>query len=406
LTILASLLMTLTKVCGEMKSALTTTHATLPFGGINVVFFGDQHQFPPVRNPSGALYCRTNKTDRAAVGHSIYEQFQTVVTLTEQMRMRDPRWMELLNRARDGDCDEEDITILNEMVLTDPRCSKPDFSCAPWNNAVLVTPRHSARVRWNDAAVHKHCQDSGNILYVCNAEDTVGSSNREPTMKERFQVAGMTETHTGKLPHRLALAVGMKAMVVLNIATEADLANGARGEITDIVLDPREPSLQITDGNETSLKYPPAMILFKPYHCTFQPLDNLNSGLIPIFPSEAKFNVGRNSEKRRVTRRQPAITAAYAFTDYRSQGQTIEHVIVDLGKPPGGGLTGFNAYVALSRSRGRDTVRLLREFDTQMFTQHPCDDLRVEDERLQLLTELTKLKFEKGMYHFSSTTIG
>ena len=32
----------------------------------------------------------------------------------------------------------------------------------------------------------------------------------------------------------------MKAMETMNIATEADLENGTRGEIIDIVLDPRE----------------------------------------------------------------------------------------------------------------------------------------------------------------------
>ncbi|KAF8572721.1 hypothetical protein K439DRAFT_1292206, partial [Ramaria rubella] len=54
------------------------------------------------------------------------------------------------------------------------------------------------------------------------------------------------------------------------------------------------------------------------------------------------------------------LTAAYAFTDYRSQGQTILHVIVDIGTPPSGGkLSMLNLYVALSRSSGQETVRLL-----------------------------------------------
>ncbi|KAH9008705.1 hypothetical protein EDB84DRAFT_1281004, partial [Lactarius hengduanensis] len=46
-------------------------------------------------------------------------------------------------------------------------------------------------------------------------------------------------------------------------------------------------------------------------------------------------------------------TTAYTFTDYKSQGQTLECVIVDIAKPPSGSLTAFNAYIALSRSRGR-----------------------------------------------------
>jgi hypothetical protein len=34
----------------------------------------------------------------------------------------------------------------------------------------------------------------------------------------------------------------------------------------------------------------------------------------------------------------------------------IEYVIVDLGKPAFGELTAFKAYMALSRSRGHDTI--------------------------------------------------
>ncbi|KIN92634.1 hypothetical protein M404DRAFT_114797, partial [Pisolithus tinctorius Marx 270] len=86
---------------------------------------------------------------------------------------------------------------------------------------------------------------------------------------------------------------------------------------------------------------------------------------------------------------------AYAFTDYRSQAQTIEHCIVDIGTPPSGGLTPFNAYVALSRSRGRDTIRLLCDFDEKIFTQHPSEYLRLEDQRLAGLDRKTMLDWER-----------
>ncbi|KAF8893443.1 hypothetical protein BD779DRAFT_1620513, partial [Infundibulicybe gibba] len=53
-------------------------------------------------------------------------------------------------------------------------------------------------------------------------------------------------------------------------------------------------------------------------------------------------------KRHQIHRRQLAITPAYAFTDYKSQGQTIKHVIVDLADPPSGKLSPFSAYVALS----------------------------------------------------------
>ena len=37
--------------------------------------------------------------------------------------------------------------------------------------------------------------------------------------------------------------------------------------------------------------------------------------------------------------------AAYAFTDFRSQGQTINQVIIDIAPPPRGTLSLFNLYV-------------------------------------------------------------
>ncbi|KAI6116454.1 hypothetical protein F5141DRAFT_985419, partial [Pisolithus sp. B1] len=52
------------------------------------------------------------------------------------------------------------------------------------------------------------------------------------------------------------------------------------------------------------------------------------------------------------------ITTAYAFTDYRSQGQTLECCIIDIRKPPSGELMPFNIYVALSHSRGQENIRL------------------------------------------------
>ncbi|KAJ6543481.1 hypothetical protein B0H10DRAFT_1642420, partial [Mycena sp. CBHHK59/15] len=51
------------------------------------------------------------------------------------------------------------------------------------------------------------------------------------------------------------------------------------------------------------------------------------------------------------------LTAAYSFTDYRSQGQTLPYVFVDIATPPSGALSLFNLYVGC---RG---ARLLAEDD-------------------------------------------
>jgi hypothetical protein len=66
----------------------------------------------------------------------------------------------------------------------------------------------------------------------------------------------------------------------------------------------------------------------------------------------------------------------------------LEYVYVDIGMTNKFPITLFTAYVALSRSRGRDTIGLLRDFDDTIFTWHPSEDLQKEDERLRWLSKI------------------
>lgn len=112
--------------------------------------------------------------------------------------------------------------------------------------------------------------------------------------------------------------------------------------------------------------------------------------VIPISPITKTFGITVAGTSKTVSRTQLPITPAYAFTDYRAQCQTIVPVIVDIGRPPTGGITPFDVYVALSRAKGRESIRLLRDFDEKLLQQHPSENLLVEDERLKKLDEDTK----------------
>ncbi|KAF9230446.1 hypothetical protein BU15DRAFT_83613 [Melanogaster broomeanus] len=87
-------------------------------------------------------------------------------------------------------------------------------------------------------------------------------------------------------------------------------------------------------------------------------------------PVKKSFRISVQEERlrtRTVTRRQLPITAAYACTDYRAQGQTISALVIDIGTPPSGGLSLFNLYVAMSRSGRKRQHPLLRNFDEKFF---------------------------------------
>lgn len=373
----------MSRIISKARAHLPNHSPTLPFGGLNVIILGDMHQFPPVvGGASHALFTPIRPTDIGneeledfVQGRKIYEQFVEIVKLRKQVRVVDERWKELLRRARHGSCGAEDLKLLRKLIITKPECPPTDFSQGPWSEAVLVTPRHAVRRQWNEAAVERHCRLTGNTLYVSPANDTIKGRKLTPT--EEYLMMRKKDTC---LAPRVQLAVGMKVMVTFNVNTEKDIANGSRGRIHAIILDEREPPC---DGSRVVLKYPPAYVLVKLDSSKAPKLDGLPEGVVPIVPIQKSFYIKPGDRKVRVTRTQLPITPAYAFTDYRSQGQTIEYVIIDIGWPPSGGLTGFNAYVALSRSSGRETIRLLRDFENKLFTQHPNEDLRIEDRRLE-----------------------
>lgn len=322
-----------------------------------------------------------------------------MVTLRKQMRVRDAEWSDMLQRLRVGGCTAEDVAMVDALVLSNPACPRPDFNSDPWKDATLITCRNSVREAWNSEALRRHCRSTGNRVFVCPAEDFTGTERLPISPQERLSAMKMAQASTARLAAQIEMAVGMRAMVLLNIATKSDLANGSRGLVTRITLDPREPPIDV-EREEVKLLFPPACVIFKLDHATFPPFEGLAPGEIPIFPSKGSFRINaRSGKKKTIKRRQLAMTPAYAFTDWKAQGQTMEYVIVDLAEPKVNTLDGFHTYVALSRSRGRETIRLLRDFRHELLQKHPSVHLVPEDERLRVLDEYTKLRAEADTGH-------
>ena len=258
--------------------------------------------------------------------------------------------------------------MINSLTLgVDYDCS-PDFSKDPWREASLVTPRHVVHEQWNDEAIKQHCVLTGHRHFLSPAEDKI--NGRPCSRMEQLVIAAQGPKKT-QLRRTISLAIGLRVLVTLNINTDLDIANGAKGTIVDIVLHPDE---EIDNKNPVELKYIPAYILVRLDQTCATKFPGLDEGVIPIEPALKSFSISYSVKVRNrltehtserilqktVQRQQFPITGAYAFMDYRSQGQTIKTVIIDLAKPPtGGDLSLFNVYVSLSRSSGRDTVRLL-----------------------------------------------
>ncbi|HEV7737986.1 MAG TPA: hypothetical protein VGO47_11520 [Chlamydiales bacterium] len=195
------------------------------------------------------------------------------------------------------------------------------------------------------------------------------------------------------LPSKIEIAKGMKVLVTNNLETDLDITNGAKGEIVDIVLHPDEP---INDHSKpiVHLQYLPLYILVKLDRTRASKLAGLEEGVIPIEPVSSTMKIIMRTAAgkvvhRTVKRRQFPMCAAYGFTDYRAQGQTVPYILIDIKTPPTGGLSLYNLYVSLSRSSGRDTIRLLRDFDDNIFMQAHDPELLLEDAHLEQLSKDT-----------------
>ena len=158
-----TLLTDVAKIVAHTKRAEDEGNQHLPFAGMHVILMGDFHQFPPVAKPHSALYSLRPTSDPDALqGRSIYRQFNTVVCLQRQIRVKDITWTSILSRLRVGKCNEDDIRIIQSLTLNHPNCPKTDFENSPWLDAILITTRHTVREAWNAACLKRHCRKTGN----------------------------------------------------------------------------------------------------------------------------------------------------------------------------------------------------------------------------------------------------
>ncbi|KAJ8581402.1 hypothetical protein M405DRAFT_925298, partial [Rhizopogon salebrosus TDB-379] len=265
-----------------------------PFGGLSVILLRDFHQFPPVAAQNHALYSQNPRSARCQLGRNIYAQFNTVIKLHQQNRIRDTIWCDILQRARTGTCTDDDLQQIRSLVLMNETCIVPDFSCAPWSDAILITPRNSVQTRWNARAIEKHSMLSGEIMYICPAEDSTGGSPLSPS--QRLTIAAVPLKDTEQLPTMIRIVKGMRVMVTRNISTAANLSNGSRGRIADLILDPREAPIgqSAIEQRRTYLHYPPILVIIELDFCELPQLPGLPPRHVPLSPISSKFTVGSN----------------------------------------------------------------------------------------------------------------
>jgi hypothetical protein len=112
---------------------------------------------------------------------------------------------------------------------------------------------------------------------------------------------------------------------------------------------------------------------------------------VPIVPTRTPFRYQGQADGPfyGISRLQLPLLPAYSYTDYKSQGRSLDHAIVDLASA--NSLQG--AYVMLSRVRSLSGLAILRPFSWKRIEQHLSEEMRTEMKRISELAESTALAY-------------
>ncbi|KAJ6604142.1 PIF1-like helicase-domain-containing protein [Mycena vulgaris] len=340
------------------------------FGGRSVILLGDLAQFPPSSNPRDALYSGSRHNALAATGERIHRRFGHVVTLAPNVRVLDPSWSAVLERVRAGICSTSDLSFLDTLTLTSPGVSLTE---GPWEAATLITPCRALARAWNAAALRRWCEDSGAILYLCPSFDSTARCTDLPLTEDVLDELETTHTFAGGLASVIEIAIGSRVFAKVGGTT-------VLGEIISITLDERDitphPPRHV---RSVYLRFPPTSVLFKPCHGVL-PHSEASTAIVSIACTTFSFAWNRDgAHPIKISRTQLPLQSAYAVLDYKSEGFTFPFVIADVATPPRVRVSRWSAYAALSASRSRSTIRILRAFDHAVFTTPFTEGLQVHE---------------------------
>lgn len=206
------------------------------FGGLPVVILmGDFHQFPPVQ---GQPLWKAPRNDTEQDGKLIWNQFQQVVILDEQMRQaEDVSYRNLLRRARSGTLTPDDLTMLNSKVIT-------SLADTCYQDATAVVKLNSLRHVLNRFQIERFARARQQKIFIFPALHTRTRSAAPTDLQLRADdLLGLPEQETRvPFPGLILYTSCMPVMVLTNVCTPVGLVNGATGQAVGVAVDPEGES--------------------------------------------------------------------------------------------------------------------------------------------------------------------
>jgi len=279
-----------------------------PFGGVQMIFFGDLYQLPPVVKGEAreifkkGIYKSEYFFDSEAFRSTEFE----FIELEKIFRQQDPLFIEILNAIRNRTVTDKHLEILNSRV-------KKDFHPPPDELYVQLTTTNALADQLN--------RESLELL-----------KGRE--RKFYGYIEGEFEMSSLPADLELSLKIGAQVMLVNNDPS-GRWVNGSIGKVVDFVKEPDVDVIlvELATGDVVEVT-PYTWELFRYYYDRDR----------EVIASET---VGAFT--------QYPLILAWAITIHKSQAKTFDRVIIDIGK---GTFAHGQVYVALSRCRTLEGIIL------------------------------------------------
>jgi len=272
---------------------------------------------------------------------------------------------------------------LRSRFLGDSRVNSKE-----WKDAVFLVTRNEVRVQLNFDVTKEHARDREQPLIFSCAENYY--HRKFITGNNRLKFLSAPDTKENVLSGILPLSLGMKVVLTVNICVPDGLANGAQGTLRQIVYDKDSVDLSSQRGKIIVLKCPPKYVVIELFDKSPGSYEGLPPNHVPIYPLKrgCVYTFWRHDGskiQRNFQRWQLPLAPAFAFTDYKCQGQTLKKVIVDLANDNGN----ISTYVMLSRVQKLENLLILRPFKESVLETQLSPALEAEFKRLDECAEKT-----------------
>jgi len=289
-----------------------------PFGGTQVVFFGDICQLPPVvKEQELERYFSTQyHTPFFFSSRVIQRTGLHVIELHRVFRQSDPQFIDVLNRIRRAEASIDDMIMINERCVERAHVSSRDL------RIILTTTNKAAR---------QINQDRLDQLPA-------------PELHSAAQVTGTFDEEAFPTDQHLGLKKNAHIMMIKN--NGAMWVNGTLGTVTG--WDENTVKVSLPTGKHSVEREKWEVIDYR-YNKEEERIEEYVVGSFEQFP----------------------LKLAWAITIHKSQGQTFDNVCIDMNK---GAFAHGQLYVALSRCRSLQGITML----TPVALTDLCFDERVK----------------------------